>query len=413
MFRIFSKLRIFLFLHKLCKTGNIPGSPSRREVWADALLPEDHHMSRDIWAGLDSMELRRVELMFCPPIYRAQLQEAPVNEPLARCGFMLGKILDYIEHINAQRTTSQRRLLPRNKELAELLDEQPSFVSRLLTGRAGNQKPGPDVWFKCRKIFRALLLGNGLGETEKAPEAAREVIHRRMENYFFGPESSATGPFFSADFVEIPQTANEGAYHLVWLGMQSLGGQLCPELTVASGGPAYAFSRGNELTPIGKGAFYALLCGVKIFFVIPKLPQRTPAEEPAEEFLRLILEKVRTRTNFWTIQAMASACGKTTPVCSEVVLRANVKILVLPLGSGNIKGETSPTWPGQFLTAGVRFVRIPFQRQDHVFAVRSVHHGPFAFELDENETAAFRLWEKTYVFSRVRKPSQSVIGRQL
>src|SRR5271170_7973658 len=79
-------------------------------------------MSGKAWAGLDAAELRRLELVFCPPTFRAQLLEAPVNEPLARCGYTLGKILGQVEHINAQRTGDRRRPLPRNKELAELLD---------------------------------------------------------------------------------------------------------------------------------------------------------------------------------------------------------------------------------------------------------------------------------------------------
>jgi len=61
------------------------------------------------------------------------------------------------------------------------------------------------------------------------------------------------------------------------------------------------------------------------------------------------------------------------------------------------------TWPGQFLTAGVRFARIPFGRQDRVFAVRSVYRGPFAFELDDAEREAFRLWERTFVLNHDAK----------
>ena len=100
---------------------------------------------------------------------------------------------------------------------------------------------------------------------------------------------------------------------------------------------------------------------------------------------------------------MAGVCSKDAPLCTDAAFTSNIKVVPLSLTSGNHKATSEKTWPGQFLTAGVRFTRIPFGRQDRVFAVRSISQGPFAFELDEGESAAFRLWEKTFVFSRDAK----------
>jgi len=266
------------------------------------------------WGGLDEEELRRVELLFCPPMLR-HTQKSPEIEPLSRAGYMLGKILEEVSNLNALRSPQARRAILRNKYLAEMLEEQPSFISKLLQGRSGNQKRDRELWSKCRRLFCLLMLGTEHAKLRAAPATEIETISRRMEGYFFGPHSCVVGPYFLGDTLGIPQSSNEGAYHLLWLGMEALMGGSTLHLTVASGGHLFQFAHNGSLTPLGEGALCAALCGVKFRFVFPKLAVSIAAAESAEDVIRLMHERQRSGASYPTLKAMAAICSRETPSC--------------------------------------------------------------------------------------------------